>query len=346
MTHSGSSVPSSGLVLDHCTPDQAQALYHEWSLTEGWNPGTKGLEVKDVYLKADSKAFFFGKVDDEVVSIISCVRFGQEQAWLGYYIVSPKHRGKGYGVVGFKRALDFANADTRNVGLDAVLAQVKNYQKSGFTQTQWQNQRRHGSLKDLVENLEKDIANDILQGHVEGFEDKLLHGQNGRVVNLADPAVDRTQLPQIEERYAGLKRPEFLQVWVDFHANHPEDHRFGAAVLSTKEEQNGKPVVLGYGCIRPAETSYRMGPLYASSPEVARLLLVKLAVDVVQAEKQSPRGTPLDIDIDVPDKNEESLRLFDSLGWKNMFDSLRMWRGKAPESDVSGVFGVASLEVG
>ncbi|KAG9323755.1 hypothetical protein KVV02_007750 [Mortierella alpina] len=355
VSQSETSPSSAGLILDHCTPEQAQQLYYDWSFTEHWNPATKGQEIPDVYLKTDAKAFFYGKVGDEVVSLISCMRYGQEQAWVGYYIVSPTHRGKGYGLQGFQRALAYAGEQCPSIGLDAVMEQVKNYQKSGFTETQWQNERRHGSIKDLVETSERELANKILLAATDpttkGFrffeDDQVLKEAKARLVNLADPSVDLEQLSPIEEKYTGLKRPGFLQDWVQFHAHHPESRRFGAAVLSNTESQkNGKPLVLGYGCVRPAETSYRVGPLYASSPEVARLLLVKLAVDVVQAEKQTPKGIPLAFDVDVPTINKEAVKLFDGLGWNDTFPSLRMWKGKIPKHDSNGVYGVATLEVG
>ncbi|KAG0354728.1 hypothetical protein BGZ54_001493, partial [Gamsiella multidivaricata] len=273
----------------------------------------------------------------EIVSIVSLIRYGKDQAWLGFYIVLPRHRGKGYGMATFQKALEHAGHDRQSIGLDGVLAQVENYKKSGFTNVAWRNERRHGSAKDLVENLERDLAEKVARGGVPGL------------VHLSDDLVDWDQVQALEQRYAGLKRPEFIKEWAQFHTFNPELHRFGVAVLSTDgtvDEKSGKPKILGFGCVRPAETSYRVGPLYASTPEVAKLLLVKLGVEVVQAERQSPYHVPLQFDVDVPTSNEEAVKLFDGLDWKDTFPSLRMWRGKIPEHDVNGIFAVATLEVG
>ena len=42
----------------------------------------------------------------------------------------PEYRKKGYGLKIFNRAMEYLG--DRNVGLDGVLAQVHNYEKSGF----------------------------------------------------------------------------------------------------------------------------------------------------------------------------------------------------------------------
>ncbi|KAG0253286.1 hypothetical protein BG011_006447 [Mortierella polycephala] len=338
----GSNKTADELVLVHCTSQEVFELFYSWSHSEQWNPSTKGHDIRDIYYKADPEGFFLGKVDGQVVSIVSAVRYGDDQAWIGYYIVSPDHRGKGYGLDTFRRALAHVNqgGERPSIGLDGVMAQVDNYRKSGFVHVAWKNERKHGSAKDLVETIEKDLAEGILQ-RAEALPGLV-------VAQLDDPTVDVEQLVAIEQRFTGLKRPEFVRDWVRFHAAHPGEHRFGAAILSAdkKDETTGKPLVLGFGCVRPAVTSYRIGPLYATSGEAARLLLVKLAVDVVQAEEQNPMGIPLKFDIDIPNTNKAAAEMFDRLGWVTTFPSLRMWKGKIPESDVNGVYGVLSLEVG
>ncbi|KAF8936872.1 hypothetical protein BGZ47_009287 [Haplosporangium gracile] len=346
----------SGQVFHQANRDEAIDHFYTWSSSEQWNPGHKGLDI-EVLHSADPKGFFYSTVEpstdnkddqtkaqtfphpekDEVVSIVSAIRYGDDQGWIGFYIASPKYRGRGYGLATFTRAFDHLTPDTReSIGLDAVMAQVKNYHKSGFTESSWSNERRHGSAVDLVETQERELADKIIRNEVEGL------------VLLSDPKVDLEQLPGIEAQYCGLKRAKFVKEWAQFHANHADHHRFGVAFLSSdkKDEKSGKPLVLGYACARPATSSYRVGPLYATNGDVAKKLLVKLAVEAVQAEKQSPLGVPLMFDVDIPDKNLAAVKIFDSLGWNNTFPSLRMWKGKVPEHDVNGVFGVTTLEIG
>ncbi|KAI1316827.1 hypothetical protein EDD11_009405 [Mortierella claussenii] len=349
------------LILERCTQQQAFETFYTWSLQEHWNPSTKGNDIKDLYYKADPEGFFFGRIpvaspnhrlhhlhahqdknqeseEDEIVSIVSAVRYGDEQAWVGFYIVSPHHRGHGYGLQTFQQALKHAGHHRPSVGLDAVMAQVENYKKSGFTQIGWQDERRHGSVKELLEHHEHGLAKQIAHNEIPGL------------VLLSDPQVDLDQLPGIEERFSGLKRSEFVKNWAKFHAEHSEQHCFGVAVLSTdgaKDAKSGKAIVLGYGCVRPAVNSYRVGPLYATTPEIAKQLLVKLAVEVELADKQQMlHHVPLQFDVDVPNSNEEAIKIFNAWGWNDTFPSLRMWKGKVPAHNVNGIFGVCTLELG
>ncbi|KAG0308046.1 hypothetical protein BGZ97_000189 [Linnemannia gamsii] len=347
---------SSRQVFHQCDRDQAKEQFFTYCNSEQWNPGHKGNDLEILY-NADPKGFFISTVEtpttpasngtnadtkkqpikEERVSIISAVRYGEDQGWLGCYIAPPKHRGRGYGLATFNRALEHLTPDTReSIGLDGVMAQIENYRKSGFTEIAWLNERRHGSAVELVETQERELAKKICRNEVDGL------------VLLPDPNVDLDQLPGIEAQYSGLKRPQFVKDWVQFHANHPEENRVAVAFFSPdkKDEKSGKPLVLGYACVRPATSSYRVGPLYAVNGDVAKKLLVKAAVEIVQAEKKTPLGVPLTFDIDVPDKNPAAIKIFDGLGWKNTFPLLRMWRGKIPECDVNGVFGITFPEGG
>ncbi|KAG0271445.1 hypothetical protein BGZ95_000733 [Linnemannia exigua] len=278
--------------------------------------------------------------DPTVISVISAIRYGDEQAWIGCYITDPKYRGRGYGIVTFNRALQhvlYNSPHRKSVGLNAVFSQVDNYRKTGFTKSSWVNERRRGCVRELVEVKERELAERIGAEEEEGL------------VMLSDPRVDWEQLPAMEEKYTGFKRAECVKDWVRFHANHPEHHRVGVAFLSPDkfDPLTGKPLVLGYACVRPGLTSYRAGPLYATTSSIAKRLLVKLAVHVLDAHNRNPSmDVPLIIDIDIPDQNRDSVEMFDGIGWKNTMSTLRMWRGDVPPYDVSGCFGISTLENG
>lgn len=313
--------------VERCTQKEAFQYFYQWSHELQWNPTSEGEDIRDVYFKADPQGFFKGQLKNEVVSIVSGVRYGDEQAWIGFYITSPNHRGNGYGHATFRKAIEHIGAKA-TVGLDAVLAQVENYKKSGFTAISWMNERRNGSIADLVGNQERDLAERIANNKVAGL------------VDISE--VDADQLSAIEKRFSGLNRPQFVKDWASFHSTHREKRRFGAAVVST---EGGKPVIQGYACVRPAVTSYRVGPIYAASPEVAKQLLVKLAYEVVKAEEQKPFNIPLKFDVDVPNSNQDAVKIFNDLGWHDTFPTQRMWKGYVPEHDINGVYAVTTLEL-
>lgn len=104
------------------------ALTLEWARREGWNPG---LDDAEVFRTTDPEGFWLGRVDDEPVSSISVMRYGESYAFLGLYIVAPEHRGHGHGWELWQHALASIPADV-TVGLDGVPAQQDAYRRSGF----------------------------------------------------------------------------------------------------------------------------------------------------------------------------------------------------------------------
>ena len=98
-----------------------------WAAAEGWNPG---LHDVDCFYVADPTGFLMGVLGDEVIATISAIKYGNSFGFIGFYIVKPEYRGQGYGMQLWNAALDTLKG--RNVGLDGVLAQQQNYQKSGF----------------------------------------------------------------------------------------------------------------------------------------------------------------------------------------------------------------------
>ncbi|MCC8968602.1 GNAT family N-acetyltransferase [Bradyrhizobium sp. Pear76] len=104
------------------------ALAIDWAAAEGWNPG---LADSPCFAAEDPQGFFIGEFDGQPAAVISCVNYGTQFSFLGFYIVRPDLRGRGYGLKIWNAAI--AHADRRVIGLDGVVAQQANYQKSGFT---------------------------------------------------------------------------------------------------------------------------------------------------------------------------------------------------------------------
>ncbi|MFT5195973.1 MAG: GNAT superfamily N-acetyltransferase [Cellvibrionaceae bacterium] len=100
----------------------------DWAATEGWNPGIYDV---DRFYAADRTGFLIGLLGDEPIATISAVKYGESFGFIGFYIVKPEYRGKGYGIQIWNAAL--ASLKDRNIGLDGVVAQQSNYKKSGFT---------------------------------------------------------------------------------------------------------------------------------------------------------------------------------------------------------------------
>ncbi len=98
-----------------------------WATQEGWNPGIHDAEA---FFAADPHGFFVGELDDNPVSCVSCVAYDDGFGFLGQYIVDPAARGRGFGLRTWEAGI--AHLGDRNVGLDGVLGQQANYERSGF----------------------------------------------------------------------------------------------------------------------------------------------------------------------------------------------------------------------
>ncbi|KAG0336999.1 hypothetical protein BG000_005933, partial [Podila horticola] len=283
--------------------DQAAAIFFSWANAEHWNPTAQGADLREVYFPLDPGAFFAGSV------------------------VSPTGESK---IVSILSGVRFGEQAWVGFYIVDPAERGHGYGLKTFQHVLDIHLGDSSRTSIGLDGVMAQVSNYRKSGFTNvGWQNERRHG-------------DLAQLAAMEAQYSGLKRPEFMHRWVQFHLGVQEtEHRFSTAVLG----EDGK-TVLGYGCIRPAQTSYRVGPIYASSTEVAKQILVKLAIDVVETERSHPLGIPLEVDIDVPNTNKHAVELFDGLGWKDTFSSLRMWKGPIPEHDVNGVFGVATLEVG
>ena len=96
--------------------------------TEGWNPG---LNDGPVFFRTDPNGFFVAEYNDELIGCISAVKYSREFGFIGLYIVKPEFRGKGIGMQLWNKAIRYL--DGTNIGLDGVVEQQNNYQKSGFS---------------------------------------------------------------------------------------------------------------------------------------------------------------------------------------------------------------------
>ena len=98
------------------------ALAADWAAAEGWNPG---LGDAACFATVDAEGFLIGELDRAPAATISCVNYDDRFAFLGFYIVRPDLRGRGFGLKLWQAAI--AHAGARTIGLDGVVAQQDNY---------------------------------------------------------------------------------------------------------------------------------------------------------------------------------------------------------------------------
>lgn len=92
----------------------------------------------------------------------------------------------------------------------------------------------------------------------------------------------------------------------------------------------------GYGVVRPCGLGAKIGPLFADDDAAAHSLFHGLCAS-------APIGP---VFYDVPMNNAGAVRLAESHGMRPVFETGRMYRGPAPQYDLSREFGVTSFELG
>lgn len=99
----------------------------EWAAAEGWNPGLNDAEA---FFTGDPEGFKVALLGDQPVGCISAVVYHGAFAFIGFYIVKPEFRGRGFGMVLWRNAMErVGNIPT---ALDGVFDRQNDYAKSGF----------------------------------------------------------------------------------------------------------------------------------------------------------------------------------------------------------------------
>ena len=174
----------------------------DWAAQEGWNPGIHDI---DAYFAADKNGFLIGYLNGEAIASLSAIKYDDSFGFLGFYIVKPNYRGKGYGYKIWQVGMEYLKGC--NIGLDGVVDQQDNYKKSGFR---------------LAYN------NIRYQGNGSG---QLIH--NPKITSLNKVTIK--QIKKFEKDFFPVPRPLFIEKWIQLPAS------YGYALI---EDGNIKPTVL------------------------------------------------------------------------------------------------------
>ncbi|KAJ3214701.1 hypothetical protein HDU67_001349 [Dinochytrium kinnereticum] len=255
--------------------------------------------------------------DSEPISCITAMKYERNVGFIGYYIVrNQTQRGSGYGLQLFKKALDYLGTDC-NIGLDGVVEQQHNYQKSGFSKV-WDNIRFFGKPAVAAPGVPPANTFSIASS------------------NPSESFV--TAVSEFEALYSGCRRPDsFLAAWL-------KDARITSFIVGSTPDTLALSVdkIEGFGSIRPSATGFRIGPLYAKSPAVASWIAASLVRSIKGAEEAT-------VYADVCMANDKAAAVFNGIGLSGEggFVTGRMWtKGMPiPQHRVSGVFAVMTLEI-
>ena len=213
-------------------------LLEEWAVREGWGAGIGDVGA---FHDADPEGFLLAYQGDQPVGSVSAVRYDEDYAFLGYFIVEPGRRDEGIGHRLVEAA--FARVGSAASGLDGVQQQVPTYAALGFTAAH-DTSRFEGSAAIIAAALAAEALD---------------------VLDVRDPDID--ELVEYDARHVPAPRPRFVHAWVV-----P-----GSATRRTYVARRGGRIA-GYATVRRMiGGGSRIGPLFADDDVIARGLLAATA---------------------------------------------------------------------
>ena len=147
----------------------------------------------------------------------------------------------------------------------------------------------------------------------------------------ADGTVDARDVPflaiQVLDRACfPAQRDAFLNAWI----HQPDAHALAITNDSTD-------TLAGYGVIRKCFDGWKVGPLFATSPEGADTLFRSLIARI-------PTGDSYVLDI--PEPNVEAMALVRRYCMTEVFATARMYTGPFPDINLGWIYGLTTFELG
>lgn len=173
------SIVNRAYIIRSMTKKEVADIAIAWAEKEGWNPGLYDLES---FYKTDPNGFFVGMLGDEPISCVSAVAYDDNFGFLGFFIVRPEYRGKGYGLEIWNKAIDYLK--TQNIGLDGVIAQQPKYAKSGF-KLAYRNIRYEGKAKPINQTFNEIVnLSDVLFQEILDYDANLFPAPRSSFLKL------------------------------------------------------------------------------------------------------------------------------------------------------------------
>lgn len=256
-----------------------------------------GLHDAQIFWDTDPEGFIAAEQAGELIGGGSIVSYGGRFGFMGFFIVRPDQRGRGLG-----RRLWFHRRDL-------LLARLRSPATIGM---------------DGVFNMQGFYGRG---GFVFSHRDLRFEGVGAALAPTGD-LVDLgkvlwPELLRFDSAHFPAPRERFLKAWI----GQPGSHALGVL------QGNG---LCGYGVIRPCRRGYKIGPLFAASPETAEALFRGLAGWAA--------GEP--VFLDVPENNPEALALARRQGLREVFGCARMYYGPPPVLPSAAIYGVTTFELG
>ena len=185
---------------------------------------------------------------------------------------------------------------SRNAGIDGVLEMCDKYQELGY-------QFAHNNARFSIEQLEFNLK------------------PNSHIIPAQH--INFEQLSAYDTKHFPTRRPVFLQHWIQ------QKDALALGFFSENQLQ-------GYGVIRTCRQGFKIGPLFADTPEIANTLFKHLS-------HYAKGGV---IFLDLPENNEAAVELTKRYKMIKVFATARMYLKEQPQLPIEQIYGITSFELG
>lgn len=185
----------------------------------------------------------------------------------------------------------------RNAGLDGVVNMVDKYERLGYK---------------IAHNNGRYLGK---------FTGSYVQTPDADIVPLSSVSFDK--LCHYDRRHFPAPRENFLKCWI----NQPEGASLG--YIHQGELQ-------GYGVLRACQKGFKIGPLFANSPDIAEKLFLHL-VAFAQGEA---------FYLDIPENNPYAKALVEKYQFQKVFETARMYLKGEPSLPIENIYGITSFELG
>ena len=295
------------------SPEEVRHIIIERAAANCWRPGA--LDHVSFYA-ADKTGFFVGELNGEPISCMSVVKYAENFAFIGHFMVDEPYRGRGYGLLMWKAAVASISEGCNTAGDSTEEKAYRSVYKRIGCKPKWCVQ-----CIDLVASKAAFALSEIPLSPAVTI-------QPASKVNFND-------LLEYDTRIHVFPRQAFLEKWISA----PNCH------ASVAISDNGR--VVGYTVVRTTlkrEDGWRIGPLFADNAEIARSLY-REACGKVGVE--DPQGI---ITADVPYGdlvNPDALKLVKEMSAKLTFKCVRLYTKDIPSHmPLQKLFAITSLSIG
>jgi ribosomal-protein-alanine N-acetyltransferase len=144
---------------------------------------------------------------------------------------------------------------------------------------------------------------------------------------VSGPEIPLEAIKKYDSEREFTARPHFLSQWLE--------HPSGKVIALIDKYNHCHGFARIRPCLLPAGEGWRIGPILADSPVLAKVLILNLLIE--------HKGVIL---IDSPERNDNAQSLLSSLGFHEISATTRMYKGSHKAVLTKDVYGLACLELG